>query len=215
MKLLAINGSPRKSWNTATILQSLVEGAREAGAEADLVNLSGLHYRGCASCFGCKLLNGPSYGRCALKDDLTPVLARAHEADVLVLGSPFYFSEESSLLRACEERLWFQYLRYDTENRTLAPAKKACALVFTMNIPEAALPRFPLKAAVSSFNKSNMERIFSCPCELFFCHDTLQFDDYSRYDNKVFDPAHKLERHRTVFPKDMERAEALGRMLVS
>ena len=38
---------------------------------------------------------------------------------------------------------------------------------------------------------------------------------YSRYDNRIFDPAHKLERHKTVFPKDMERAKALGRMLVS
>ena len=100
MKLLAINGSPRRKRNTATILQSMVDGAMEAGAEATLVHLAGLHFRGCASCFGCKLLGGPSYGRCALKDDLTPVLDMAHEADVLVLGSPFYFSAESSLLRA-------------------------------------------------------------------------------------------------------------------
>ena len=215
MKLLAINGSPRRKRNTATILQSMVDGAMEAGAEATLVHLAGLHFRGCASCFGCKLLSGPSYGRCALKDDLTPVLDMAHEADVLVLGSPFYFSAESSLLRALEERLWFQYSRYDTENVTLSPAKKACALVYTMNIPEEAMSRYLLKGAVSSFNKAVMERIFSCPCELFFCHDTLQFDDYSRYDNRIFDPAHKLERHKTVFPKDMERAKALGRMLVS
>ncbi len=109
-------------------------------------------------CFGCKLLGGPSYGRCALKDDLTPVLDMAHEADVLVLGSPFYFSAESSLLRALEERLWFQYSRYDTENVTLSPAKKACALVYTMNIPEEAMSRYPLKGAVSSFNKAVMER---------------------------------------------------------
>ena len=73
----------------------------------------------------------------------------------------------------------------------------------------------PPEGAVSSFNKAVMERIFSCPCELFFCHDTLQFDDYSRYDNRIFDPAHKLEHHKTVFPKDLERARALGRMLVS
>ena len=135
MKLLAINGSPRRKRNTATILQSLVDGAMEAGAEATLVHLAGLHFRGCASCFGCKLFGGPSYGRCALKDDLAPVLDMAHEADVIVLGSPFYFSEESSLMRACEERLWFQYSRYDTENVTLSPAKKACALVYTVNYP--------------------------------------------------------------------------------
>ena len=188
MKLLAINGSPRKTRNTAAILQSMVEGAIEAGAEATLVPLAGLRFRGCVSCFSCKLLNGPSYGRCALRDDLAPILDMAHEADVIVLGSPFYFSEESSLLRACEERLWFQYSRYDTENVTLSPAKKACALVYTMNIPEEAMPQYLLKGAVSSFNRAVMERIFSCPCELFFCCDTLQFEDYAKYDNRIFDP---------------------------
>lgn len=215
MKILAINGSPRKTKNTGTLLQCVHEGAAAAGAETSLVQLADLHFGGCMSCFACKRLNGPFYGRCARKDDLTSVLEEAHEADVLVLGSPFYYGAESALLRACEERLWFQYSRYATEKRTLAPAKKACALLFTMNIREEQLPYFPHKNSVISNNKTFMERIFSCPCEVFCCFDTLQFDDYSKYDNEMFDPVHKMERHKTVFPQDMERARAFGRQLVS
>ena len=110
MKLLAVNGSPRKKWNTAQLLTQVVEGAREAGAEAELVHLVDLKYTGCKSCFACKKIGGLSYGRCVLKDELRPVLDRAHEADVLVLGTPFYICAESAFMRAFEERLWFQYL---------------------------------------------------------------------------------------------------------
>ena len=111
-KLFAMffNASPRKNWNTAKMLESAKAGAEEAGAETELVNLYDIKFPGCKSCFACKKIDGPSYGRCALKDELRPVLDRAHEADVLVLGTPFYICAESAFMRAFEERLWFQYL---------------------------------------------------------------------------------------------------------
>lgn len=215
MKILAINGSPRKKKNTGTLLQCVLEGAAKAGAETSLVQLADLHFGGCMSCFACKRINGPSYGRCARKDDLTPVLQQAHEADVLVLGSPFYYSAETALLRACEERLWFQYNRYAKDGKSLSPAKKVCALLFTMNVTEELIPKYPHKGSVISTNKGFMERTFSCPCEIFCCYDTLQYDDYSKYEHGIFDAQHKRERHAAVFPQEMERARAFGRQLVS
>ena len=134
MELLAVNGSPRKTWNTAQLLQRVVAGAQAGGAEAELVHLRDLKYTGCVSCFSCKKIGGPSYGRCILKDDLRPVLDKAHEADVLVLGSPFYICAESAFMRAFEERLWFQYLLYSNEKPPLSPRKKATALIYTMNV---------------------------------------------------------------------------------
>ena len=55
MKVLAINGSPRKTWNTATMLNKALEGAASEGAETEIIHLYELNFRGCTSCFACKL----------------------------------------------------------------------------------------------------------------------------------------------------------------
>ncbi|MDL2317150.1 flavodoxin family protein [Desulfovibrio sp. OttesenSCG-928-A18] len=213
MKLLAINGSPRKNANTASLLEKLVAGAASAGAQAELVHLRSLKYSGCVSCFQCKEPEGKSYGRCVLKDGLTPVLQKAHEAEVLVLGSPFYFSIESSFMRACMERLWFQYYLYSAKKPPLSPRKKACALLYTMNVREEDIPLYG-KDKVIAVARRVMERLFA-PCELFLCCDTKQFKDYSKYETDIWDVPAKLRRHEEVFPKELERAFALGVSLVS
>ena len=209
MKLLAINGSPRKAMNTGSLLEQVVEGARSAGAEAELVHLRDLFpYKGCISCFHCKDPAGKHYGRCVIKDDLTPLLDKAHEADALVLGSPFYFGTETSLMRACMERLFFQYYLYLAKKPPLSPRKKATALVYTMNVREEDIPAYG-KDKVIAIAKRVMEHLFA-PCEVFLCTDTKQFKDYSRYEVDVFNVEAKLKRHEEVFPKDLEHAFALG-----
>ncbi|MDD3974558.1 MAG: flavodoxin family protein, partial [Methanothrix soehngenii] len=89
-RVIAINGSPRKNWNTATLLENALRGAESAGAKTELVHLYDLDYRGCTSCFACKLKDGKSYGICAMNDDLTPILQRIAEANAFILGSPVY-----------------------------------------------------------------------------------------------------------------------------
>ena len=91
MKVLAINGSPRKTWNTAKLLQEVLKGAASQGAETELIHLYDINFKGCTSCFGCKLKGGKSYGRCAMNDGLTPILAKFAGADAFVLGSPSSF----------------------------------------------------------------------------------------------------------------------------
>jgi multimeric flavodoxin WrbA len=213
MKLLAINGSPRKSMNTAAVLKKIVEGAASQGVDAELIHLRDLSFKGCISCFHCKDPKGKSYGRCAVRDDLTPVLQTAHAADVLVLGSPFYFSMETALMRACMERLWFQYYLYTNKKPPLSPGKKAAALVYTMNVREEDMEAYG-KNAVVARSKGLMERLFA-PCEVFLCCDTRQVNDYSKYEVDVFDVPGKLKRHEEVFPKELERAFALGARLVN
>lgn len=213
MKLLALNGSPRKGKNTGRLLEKIVEGAASKGAECELIHLSKYEYRGCVSCFSCKDPKSEHYGRCAVRDELSPILDKAHEADVLVLGAPLYFSIESSFMRACMERLWFQYYLYTTKKPLLAPRKKATALVYTMNVKEEDIPLYG-KDKVIAVASGVMERLFGS-CEVFLCTDTRQFSDYSKYEVDVFDVPAKLKRHAEVFPKDLERAFALGAKLVS
>lgn len=77
MKIIAINGSSRKKWNTATLLEKALEGAATQGAETELIHLYDRDFKGCSSCFACKLKGGKSYGKCAMKDDLTRIFGQA------------------------------------------------------------------------------------------------------------------------------------------
>lgn len=60
MKVMAFNGSPREKRNTAILLNSALEGAASKGAETELVHLYNLNFKGCSSCFACKLKDGKS-----------------------------------------------------------------------------------------------------------------------------------------------------------
>ncbi|MDR0816775.1 MAG: flavodoxin family protein [Desulfovibrio sp.] len=212
VKLLAVNGSPRKTMNTGLLLEKIVDGAASKGATAECVHLRDLTFKGCMSCFHCKDSKGKHYGKCAVQDGLTPVLQKAHEADVLVLGSPFYFSMETALMRACMERLWFQYYLYTTKKPPMSPRKKATALVYTMNVREADMVAYG-KDVIVARSKGLMERFFA-PCEVFLCCDTKQVKDYSKYEFDVFDVPSKLKRHDEIFPKELERAFDFGVNLV-
>ena len=91
MKALLINGSPRKKFNTAQMLESTMKGAADVGAETEWVNLYDYEFTGCRSCFACKIKNSRTNGLCAIKDSIRPVLEKAKNADVLVFGSPVYY----------------------------------------------------------------------------------------------------------------------------
>ena len=68
MKIMAFNGSPRKEWNTATLLKKALEGASSQGAKTELIHLYDLKYKGCISCFACKEKGGKGYGKCVVRD---------------------------------------------------------------------------------------------------------------------------------------------------
>ena len=92
MKLIAFNGSPRKKWNTATLLEHALKGAKSEGAKTELIHLYDLDYKGCASCFACKRIGSRDYGHCAIKDDLLPVFKKVEAADAILIGSPIYYA---------------------------------------------------------------------------------------------------------------------------
>jgi multimeric flavodoxin WrbA len=208
MKAIAVNGSPRKGWNTATLLRKALAGARKNGAETDLVHLYGLSYRGCISCFACKKIGGKSYGRCAVRDELTPVLENAADADILILGSPIYFHTETGEMRSFMERLLFPYLTYTPDYASIFPGKALTGLVYTMNVTEEKMPAFYQDKTVGA-SLGVMTRVFG-NCDVLLCTDTFQFTDYSKYVSTAWDPAAKARRRQEVFPQDCAKAYELG-----
>ena len=136
MKLLVINGSPRKTGNTATFLNKALEGASSKGAETELIHLRDIDFRGCRSCLTCKSKDEKYQGKCAMKDELTPILEKVTDMDALILGTPIYMGIATSDMRAFFERLFYPYLSYDAVNNFIFPKKIQTGFIYTMGASE-------------------------------------------------------------------------------
>lgn len=210
MRAIAINGSPRKGWNTETLLKEALKGAESAGAETKLVQLYDLNYTGCKSCFGCKR-KGEESCHCVVKDDLTQVLDEVLEADVLLLGSPIYLGGVTGEMTSFLERLLFPLLSYDDYNKRLFNGKINSAFIYTMNAPE----EYYIGGLEQYLqNRSQLLSYLGGEMETYASFDTYQFSDYTKYHAGAFDETHKRKVREEQFPKDMEAAYEIGRRLI-
>ena len=212
-KALFINGSPRKNGNTVQLLKRAMDGAREAGAEVELVNLydRSLNYKGCMSCFACKLKGGKK-GVCSFKDDLQPILQKAVETDVLVCGSPNYCGYPSAALRAFMERMEFPAVNYSDYSNPVVLKRICSATIYTMNCPNEEVYR-QMNYPILMDTSAQQLGVFG-PTEILCSYDTYQFSNYDRYDAATFDEDHKAEVRDKQFPIDLEKAYELGKRLV-
>jgi len=216
-KVIAVNGSPRKKWNTAILLEKVLEGASSKGAETELVHLYDLEYKGCISCFACKTRGGESYGKCAVRDDLQPIFQEIEKADALVLGSPIYFGAVTGQIRSFLERLMFPYLTYTIPPQTLFPGRIRTAFLYTMNMSEKELESRGMSEFYYShfdLNKDYLVRLFE-HSTYQLSMDTFQFEDYSKVVAERWDPAEKERSRKERFPVDCAKALQLGAELVT
>lgn len=212
MQVLAVNGSPRKDWNTATLLKKALEGSESKGAETEMIHLYDYSFKGCISCFACKKRDAKSYGKCGFKDEMTPVYEKIQDIDVLLLGSPIYFGDVTGELRSFIERLLFPYLVYTMPPRTLFQKKIGIGLIYTMNCPEEFASKVGYDRLFSS-NEQIMNMVLG-KAESLMCYETYQFDDYSKVVADGIDEAQRKKRRKEVFPLDCENAFNLGVKLV-
>lgn len=102
MKVLAINGSPRKGGNTDHMLKAALKPLEEAGWDTEFVQLGGKSIRGCTACGKCF---EEKNGRCVIKNDVfNDIMEKMLEADALILGSPTYFTDVSAEMKALLDR---------------------------------------------------------------------------------------------------------------
>jgi multimeric flavodoxin WrbA len=214
MKAIAVNGSPRKTWNTATLLGSALKGAASAGATTELVHLYDLDYKGCRSCFACKMRSGKNYGLCASNDELKPLLRKIADADVLILGSPIYYGNVSGQMRSFLERLLFQYLVYDKHYSSLRKKDISTGFIYTMNVDQSGFEARNYDVVLGGMESAIMRTFSGTPVQSLYATDTCQFDDYEKFEITAFDGTHKSKRRTEVLPLECERAFALGKELV-
>jgi multimeric flavodoxin WrbA len=211
MKVIAVNGSPRKNWSTHILLEKCLDGATKAGAEVELFNLYDIMFKGCTSCFTCKR-KGITVKKCEFKDELESVLQKVCECDALVLGSPVYLYSVTGEMKSFMERLLFPYISYEGKPSSFGKKIKT-AFIYTMNAPSFALPLNGYNKYFNQ-NKKLMKRIFGDSLSLTVT-STYQFDDYSKYAMTIFNGAKRLKRRETVFIKDCEKSFELGKNLIT
>jgi multimeric flavodoxin WrbA len=121
MKILAIHGSPRTLRSTTRRLAALVlEGAADAGAETEMIDLADLRVTPCTACEACSL-----NGVCVYEDDVPVLIARMREADAIIFGSPVYIDNVSGQLKIFFDRL------ADAIHYQLLAGKFGCAVATT------------------------------------------------------------------------------------
>ena len=213
MELTIINASPRKDGNTARLLTAFVDGFTANGANTvKWVNLYDYSFSGCRSCFACKALSGKSYGKCAVKDDITVILEALNATDAILIGSPIYFASVPGQLHSFMERWLFPFSTYETGYRSLWNNQIPIFTIYTMNATKQAAESLQIPQAIGA-----VEAFISHVCGVVpirqMVYDTYQFKDYSRYKVEVFSEESKRTVRDTQFPLELEKAKANGMQL--
>ena len=102
MKILMINGSPRKDGNTAIALKEMERIFQAEGLETETVLIGNKDIRGCIACYTCK-----NNSKCIFDDMVNEVAPKFQEADGLVIASPVYFGSANGTLVSFLDRLFY------------------------------------------------------------------------------------------------------------
>jgi multimeric flavodoxin WrbA len=118
MKALGIHGSPRRGGNTELLLQELLRGCRDAGAEVEEVFLRKLKISPCLEIYACQ-----KDGECPIKDDMKPLYGKLIQADILAVASPIFFYAVSAHLKAMIDRCQALWAKKYLLNQPIAPGR--------------------------------------------------------------------------------------------
>jgi multimeric flavodoxin WrbA len=131
MKIIGIDGSPRKNGNTEKLLRKVLSGCQEAGGQTEFLKLADLTINFCRGCGTCR-----ATGECVMQDDMDRVVEAIQQSDVIVLGSPIYAWQVSGNTKVFMDRLC-RLLTPTYESRLNGPKK--IAFVYTQGNPDADL----------------------------------------------------------------------------
>jgi len=105
MKVIAFNGSARKDGNTAILINTVLQELQKEGIETELIQLAGQKIRGCRACYQCRKNKDK---HCSVTNDiLNDCIDKMLEADGMILGSPVYFTDVTTEMKALIDRAGF------------------------------------------------------------------------------------------------------------
>lgn len=207
MKIVAVNGGPRRGKNTDQMLDAFLEGIRETNpeAEVEIIRLYDYTFKGCISCFSCQMKNHRDDLQCWLKDDMTQFLKDTRQADGIVFASPLYYQNVTAQLRLFMERLQYP----GSSDRTVPTT-----LIYTMNAQEDICKKLmgrPLEI-ISWY----LEGCFHDKPEVVNAYNTYQYNDDERLNDHFRSMAEaKWAHHEEQFATDLQNAKDAGKRMVA
>jgi multimeric flavodoxin WrbA len=103
MKVVGINGSPRKDGNTSLLIKAVFQELEKEGIETELINIAQKPLRGCRACYAC-MKKQDRRCACGDEDGVNEYVAKMAEADGIILGSPTYFTDVTAEIKALIDR---------------------------------------------------------------------------------------------------------------
>lgn len=134
MKLLIIQGSPKKKGKTASTVNKLKEQMAHMGHEAVVAHIGDYDIGGCKGCMGCMTAKGPD--GCVIKDDAHKLFAQMTEADGIVYASPLYGWDFTGQMKLLLDRHFSLVKGYHTPDHQSFIADKKSAFLFTCMGPD-------------------------------------------------------------------------------
>ena len=207
MKVIAINASPRKTGNSAKMLDSWVEGYKSVypDVEVERVDLYTLKYTGCRSCFSCKRKNGPFYGTCPIKDDIHDLVAEVYDADAIAIASPAYFGNINGMLHSFLERAMFSKNTYHMNHESLAPKPVPVTMIYSCNCTPELAEKFHYPNHWDDL-EAEIGHVFKHPVSRVVAYNTYQFNNYDDYDVQMFREEDKRAWRDEHFADDQHKA---------
>lgn len=128
MKVLMINGSPHTDGCTNAALGVIAGTLAEQGIDSEIVQLGKTRISGCVACGYCRK-SGTK--RCVFKDDIVnDLIAKAEEADGLIVGTPVYYASPNGTLKALLDRMFYAHGGYPHKPAAaIASARRAGTVV--------------------------------------------------------------------------------------
>lgn len=138
MEVVAICGSPRENGNTATLIEALLEGAREVGADTTRFDPAKMQILDCTA--GDECLVSPEAG-CRLEDDMQHIYAALRRAEAWVFGTPVYHAHLTGTLKRVIDRLYAFFTNEGGRWRLGLEGRRRGAIIVVQADPERETPQ--------------------------------------------------------------------------
>jgi multimeric flavodoxin WrbA len=198
--------------NTAQLVNTAIEELESNGKKVKQYNLYDLNFKGCYSCFSCKKVNTPGYGKCLIKDDLKPIFDEIRESSGIILATPVYYRDVAGELRSFVERLLFQHMLYTTPPRSIFGKRINIGMIYTMNVMEGQYTSNSLKTTIEAL-ESSLKLVIG-EVKSFFAFGTNQLTDYKGIEYTYINSEERLKRYKEEFPKELIRVKKFAMQLI-
>ena len=190
IKVFGFSTSPRRGGNTELLLDEVLRGAKEKGAEVEKICLSDLEVAPCVECEACY-----ETGECVIKDDFDELLAKFIETDRLVFAAPIFFMGLPAQAKAVVDRMQCLWARKHLLKKSLYAEPR----------------KVPRKALFVSVGGTRTPRLFDCALRsLHYFLETLEMDLAGSLTFSGIDEKGAILKHPTAMQEAYQQGVALA-----